>query len=344
MEQTKRGPFSYVFEAGNGADAPAAPAAGAPPLPCLNENKCTRSSAKSGQALQSQVEGMALSVGIGKLALLTVTTADNCTDPKVFQKRWRKFHRGVKGFFPFGTWAREPQKRGAWHAHCVVPMNEDVRTGFDFKAYHLAREASKRKDRRALREHTKAYAKSAHPCLQKLWPALRRESKRSGFGRVELVPVEDASHLGKYLSEYLSESMGERPEHEKGVRLWGIWGKRRWASTLFAWNGPGGLLRRRKLAVLQEILGLKYEEFAEYFGRRWSHKINQLLDVLLIRFEDYPKLDRYMQDLRGWRTDKNGFASRQLVIRSACAMSLRYAKHCTKHSVGETFGLNARSS
>lgn len=84
--------------------------------------------------------------------------------------------------------------------------------------------------------------------------------------------------------------MGERSPEEKGVRLWGIWGKQRWASTRFAWAGPGGLLRRRKLVVLQDVLGIQYEEFPEYFGRHWSYKINSLLDVLILPLEAYPAL------------------------------------------------------
>lgn len=286
---------------------------------------------------------MAISLGIEKLVLLTVTTPDNCTDSKEFQRRWRKFHRFVKGVFPFGTWAREPQKRGAWHAHCAVAMEVDVRTGFDFESYRAAKEAGKHGDLEARALFTRKYAKSTHPALRKLWPVFRLEAKRCGYGRIELVPVEDSSRLGHYLSDYLVKGMGERSPKEKGVRLWGTWGKQRWASTRFAWNGPGGILRRRKLVALMDILGVKYEEFSDYFGRYWSHKINQLLEVLLLPLEAYPKMDQYMHDLQErWLTDKNTFASRQLVVKMACGMSDRYAQYRTRYSVRERFGLNER--
>jgi hypothetical protein len=269
---------------------------------------------------------MALSVGIEKLALLTVTIPDNCTDSKEFQKRWRKFYRRMRATFPSGIWAREPQRRGAWHAHSTVPLREDVRTGFDFAAYHAAKECWKAGDIQGMRAYTKLYSKSAHPLLRKLWPVLRKEARRCGFGRVELVPVEDGSKLAHYLSDYLAKGMRERDESEKGVRLWGIWGKDRWATTRFAWHGPSGILRRRKINQLERLLHVQYDDLRIYFGRRWSFHLNTLLDFLMLDAEQYPTMDLYVRDLVRWRSDRYRLASWQFVIDQARALSPRFSR------------------
>jgi hypothetical protein len=71
--------------------------------------------------------------GLEHRGLLTITTPDNCTDKAAAEKRFNSFnthflrlrHNRV-------IVVAERQKRGEWHFHCVVVLEFDARTGFNF--------------------------------------------------------------------------------------------------------------------------------------------------------------------------------------------------------------------
>lgn len=69
---------------------------------------------------------------VSKCRWVTLTYADNMTDPKKLQKDFENFNsrcRSIFGHYEYIT-AAEPQARGAWHLHCVFI--------FDHKAPFMA--------------------------------------------------------------------------------------------------------------------------------------------------------------------------------------------------------------
>jgi hypothetical protein len=65
---------------------------------------------------------------VKKCRWLTLTYAENMTDPKKLQKDFEKFNercRKVFGHYEYIT-AAEPQGRGAWHLHCVFIFKDNA--------------------------------------------------------------------------------------------------------------------------------------------------------------------------------------------------------------------------
>jgi hypothetical protein len=161
-------------------------------LPSLKKDNCIRKqNLKSLFVAEENIRLYILKFGEFNIGVLTVTAPD-CLSSKEFQKRWHSFlTNGLKKIFSSGMWARERQPRsGNWHAHAVVFMGRDFKTGFPFEQVEK-----------------KFYANVAL-WVRELWKKLRELAEKCGFGRIELLPIKrNGSQCAKYLTKYLGKAI-----------------------------------------------------------------------------------------------------------------------------------------
>jgi hypothetical protein len=160
-----------------------------------------------------KLQGLVGRVGIERVAVLTVTTADECRSSADFQRRWHSFRtHALSRWLTPGVWMRERQPRtGNWHAHALVDAGFDIRTAFPFE------------------EVKRGHYRNVKPELRALWRRLREEAARYGFGRTQLLPIDKgrggAEAVIGYLTGYLSKSFSsEKLSGEEKGRLLGMWG------------------------------------------------------------------------------------------------------------------------
>lgn len=163
-------------------------------------------------------------------------------------------------------WVRERQPRsGNWHAHCVVNLRRDFKTGFPFAQVEK-----------------KFYANVAS-WIRELWKILRELAEKYGFGRIELLPLK---HSGKacarYLTKYLAKAMNsEKSEGEEKCRLFGIWGKVRFVNSKFCWINSRIIEKRKDWLAADSLLADK-SLIKQRFGPHWWHHLgNALLNVIM---------------------------------------------------------------
>ena len=191
-----------------------------PRFPCIREGQLHRSNVRRGRrkqvaAARLRLRALVERVGIKRIAVLTVTTADECRSSADFQRRWHSFRTHVLSrWLTPGVWMRERQPRtGNWHAHALVDAGFDIQTEFPF-------EDVRRNDYRSVRREVRS-----------LWKRLREEALRYGFGRTQLLPIDErrggADAVVGYLTRYLSKSFSsEKLSGEEKGRLFGMWGLR----------------------------------------------------------------------------------------------------------------------
>jgi hypothetical protein len=191
-----------------------------PRFPCIREGQLHRSNVRKGRrkqvaAARLRLRALVERVGIKRIAVLTVTTADECRSSADFQRRWHSFRTHVLSrWLTPGVWMRERQPRtGNWHAHALVDAGFDIQTEFPFE------DVSRNNYRSVRRE------------VRSLWKRLREEALRYGFGRTQLLPIDErrggADAVVGYLTRYLSKSFSsEKLSGEEKGRLLGMWGLR----------------------------------------------------------------------------------------------------------------------
>ena len=206
--------------------------------------------------------------GIDNCAFLTLTFPDNVTDHREASRRFNNMNRRYLGIcYGAWIWARERQKRGAWHYHLIVECKGDIRTGFDWDEYRQWLTDYSQGKRRRLR--------TGNTFLRSLWEMNRRAFKAYGFGRVELLPIRSTSEaVGKYVGKYISKQVGQRPEEDKGVRLTGRSRGFVASTPKFSWNSEGAKAWRRNLALFAiHACGCSdYDEFLARAPRRWAYR------------------------------------------------------------------------
>jgi len=186
------------------------------------------------------------------LDFLTVTTPTECLEAAEFQKLWHSFlTHGLKKVFPHGMWVRERQPRSQnWHAHAVVNVGWDIKTGFPFD------------------QVKKRFYANVDPKLRDIWKQLREISDRYGFGRIELLPIKHSGPAcARYLTSYLAKGFTETGTGDR-TRLFGIWGGQRSVYSQFSFVSSR-IIRKRKQWLADE-LGIKSEEeFRIVLGPHW---------------------------------------------------------------------------
>ena len=214
---------------------------------------------KQAQTLFANVQRLiSLAPSLGHVGFLTLTTPDNCTDSKEFQRRWNSFKTGFLSrsyWFHSYIGVYERQTRGAWHLHLVVILPYDIRSGCDFDQF----------ERRNYR--------SAPAVLRQLWRDLRRVLPKYGFGRHELYPIKSNSEaMGRYVGKYVSKHLGSREVEDKGKRL--VVSSQNWTknSIKFNWLTEGSKEWRRKTEAFAAILGCtEHSDLYRRLGPNWAY-------------------------------------------------------------------------
>lgn len=248
-------------------------------LPCLNSNNCietansgeikqlpvkhenrkadtlnefSTSYKKSTTALEMNVKAFIEVFGLNKVGFLTLTFADDVTDPKEAQRRFHSLRTNfLKRHFPEYIAVYERTKKGRIHFHLIVNVRVDIRRGLNF------------------REIAEGRYSSANPALRQLWALLRENVHKYGFGRTELLPVKTNSKgLARYVSKYISKHINSRKPEDKGYRLvrTSMDKKSMWkiANSNFAFVSKGSKEWRRKLKKWVERLIPYMKRWAEW--------------------------------------------------------------------------------
>ncbi|HZL95419.1 MAG TPA: hypothetical protein VFB99_17315 [Vicinamibacterales bacterium] len=210
--------------------------------------------------------------GLERVGFLTVTPPDLVTDRVEWQRRWNSFATHyLRERFP--DWLRvvERMKSGRIHAHCLVAVGFDLRTGFDF-------EAAGRRDYR-----------SASAQLRELWSELRVTVPRYGFGRHELLPIKSTSSgMANYVGKYIGKHLDGRSEDDKGWRLVAYGSAARVARTRFSW-AQQGVAWRRGCQRLADMVGasrglqagtLRAAGLSYALGKRWAYEWRDVIAEL----------------------------------------------------------------
>ena len=264
------------------ADAPAAAGVGgSPSLPCLFSNNSNESGGeqekiewekaekeawqllqgnhkKTAHILALHVERLVERSGIHKVGFITLTTPRPVYDSKEIQRRLNSLLTGyLRERFGDYVMVMERHASGAWHVHLLVPMEQDIRTGFDFVAVEA-------------RDY-----RSASPYLRAFWAELRAILPGYGFGRSELLPIKSTQDAIKfYVGKYISKHIGQRREEDKGVRLVRVSKGIKAGSVKFGWFNVGSRLWRAKVAVVAQELGWSDGD------RRWQKLMFRHADLI----------------------------------------------------------------
>jgi hypothetical protein len=260
-----------VSEAGGGPGLP--PPGGTPGLPSLQKDNCIRKHRyKSVFVAQENIRLYIEKFGEENIGVLTVTTPSECLLAADFQRKWHSFLTNVlRELFPSGMWDRERQPRsGNWHAHAVVNVGWDIKTGFPFD------------------QVAAGFYANVDPRLRALWKELRERAAACGFGRIELFPLKHSGPAcARYLTKYLAKSFGtEKAEGEEKCRLFGIWGGVRFVHSQFSF--VSSRILRRKKAWLAGRLNIRDNDgFKALYGRHWWHFIGPSLREVILPEDDY---------------------------------------------------------
>lgn len=259
------GPLPATAAPGTGA------AAAGVALPSLKKDNFHRKQNwKSRFVAEENLRGYILKFGELNVGLLTVTVSE-CLSAKEFQAMWHPFMKALQRHFPTGMWVRERQPRsGNWHAHCVVDVGRDFKTGFPFSQVE------------------KRFYANVAPWVRALWKILRELAEKYGFGRVELLPLK---HSGKacarYLTKYLAKAMGsEKSEGEEKCRLFGVWGKVRSVNSTFCLLSSRIIERRKEWLAADSYLADK-SLIKQMFGPHWWHHLGDALRNVIMPVEYY---------------------------------------------------------
>jgi hypothetical protein len=209
--------------------------------------------------------------GIERLGFLTLTFPDELSDIREASRRFNSLATNVlkkRYLRVIRVWERH--KSGVLHAHCVVVLHADIRTGFNFADLKTQRGSAR--------------YRTACPFLRAEWAFWRSITNYNGkrqdapypFGRTELLPVKStAEGIAYYVGGYIGKHMRQREWADRGVRLVSYLGFKkagRRINTRFSWVTPNARLLRMKIATFAWMLGC--EHFAEIrglLGPRWLH-------------------------------------------------------------------------
>jgi hypothetical protein len=268
------------------ARLPASAGAGvADPVLYLNSNISTETSyqdlpnslspyhKRSAYILADNVQRFCNLYGIENCGFLTLTFPDNVQEHKEASRRFNSMNSHfLSTFYGEWIWARERQKRGAWHYHIIIQCKGDIRTGFDWAEYRAWLEDYKQGKKRRLR--------TGNNLLRNLWQLNNRAFPSYGFGRVELLPVRSSvDAVACYVGKYISKQIGQRPEDDKGVRLIGHSQGFVARSPKFSWNSQGAKDWRRKLSLFARLSCCcdTFEEFSAAAGPKWAYRYKNMI-------------------------------------------------------------------
>jgi len=224
--------------------------------------------------------------GLCNVGFLTLTFAQNITDPKEAQRRLNSlFTNVIKPRYKNYLGVFERQKTGRIHYHLLLTMSEDIRTGFNFDAV------------------SRGDYSSANNYLRNEWTFWRKTSKKYGFGRTELLPIrKDSNSIAIYIAKYLSKHTNARLPCDKGVRLVRYSKGARVGSTRFQFLSQNSALWRKKLALFADYLNERYlptpslampidqiDALAPFLGSTWAYKYRNY--IITEGYKDFPSYE-----------------------------------------------------
>jgi len=255
------------------------------PLPCLHSNNSTDEGEKhwesdewnvlkgnhkkTAKVLELNVRKMVGMFGIEKVGMLTLTFPDRVKCAREAQRRLNSLlSHFIRPTFGEYIAVLERHKDEAIHFHLLIPVVDDIRTGYDSAAIE-------RKD----------YA-SASPYLRSVWKLLREELPKYSFGRASLEPIKSsADAVAFYVSKYISKHIGERIESDKGVRLMRASDGVKAGTTRFGWHTDKARLWRTKAAMLGEAMNCTEAQMPEVLRPGWAYRNQTLIQSIAV--EDY---------------------------------------------------------
>ena len=180
-------------------------------------------------------------------------------------------------------WTRERQPRsGNWHAHAIVNVGWDIKTGFPGDQVQ-----------------TGFYA-NVDPKLRELWRRLREASVSHGFGRIELLPLKySGTACARYFTKYLTKAFSsEKMFGEEKCRLFGVWGGLRFVHSCFSFLSSR-IIQKRKQWFADRLEYSDPSDLKKLSKRWWFHFGKALCEVIMP--EDFYKVgpldDRHFDDV-----------------------------------------------
>lgn len=261
--------------------------AGPPSLPCQNSNNSMSDGAEASHAVAQWNQlstnhrkgAFALAINVRsavkrwtleRTGFLTLTFGDHVVHAREAQRRLNSFLTN-EARRRWAAWiiVFERMKSSRVHFHLLLPMAEDIRTGFDF-------EAAERGDYR-----------SACPFLRATWAWLRRTLPGYGFGRSELLPIrKEGEAVASYVGKYIAKNIAKREENDKGVRLVRYSRGASVASLRFQFVSKGSARWRRFVEAMAAERGIEeYGELAERFGPKWAFAFMCMLPDKVVDLE-----------------------------------------------------------
>jgi hypothetical protein len=255
-------------------------------LPCLYSNnsivapetdqwrKLQSNHKKTADKLKRAVQWLADHYGIQHIAVLTLTST--LKDARRFTRRLDSINSNLlRG--RYHDWVRviERQENGNLHAHYVVALMWDVRTGFDWDQARLAYEFQKVRHFTLARA---AWVRAANAAvnghlLREEWKFWRDKGKKYGLGRTEILPVKSTGEaIARYVGKYVSKHIGNRREEDKGVRLMATSKGVKVGTTAFAWHSLRSTLWRMRVRDFALFNGcFNLDQLKVKFGPRWAY-------------------------------------------------------------------------
>ena len=138
----------------------------------------------------------------------------------------------------------------------------DIRTGFDFDAIKN-------------RDYSSAFLD-----FKKYWSLLRRNLPKYKFGRSELLPIKSTTEgISRYVGKYISKTVCNRLEEDKGTRMVNYSGNSRIASTRFTivsdqsklWRYKVGLFCKLMMETNKTIGYLDFNNISQKLGKHWCY-------------------------------------------------------------------------
>jgi len=239
------------------------------------------------------------------MGFVTLTFAEHITDRMEASKRFHNMSRRVLQSMEWEyVTIPERQNNGRFHFHLPVAFDQDVRSGFDFAAYHRAKAAKAAGDWAEFRRQQGIYHRSANGNLRGIWRLFRGERvTRHGFGRCETLPIiSNAEGMARYVGTYVTSAGVNRWAGDKRLRTVRYAMHQRAASCHWAWADGHGVRWRRGMQVMSQILLWDYEDYKKNCGKRWAWRLRKTITTLGKHYETGL---RYAAQVPEWADDKS---------------------------------------
>ena len=181
--------------------------------------------------------------------------------------------RVLSALFEKAIVVTERHKDKGIHFHIIglLRSREDIRTGFDFRAFKEIRKTGKKYS---------AADVGASPELAAIWKRLREVLPGYGFGRAELTPIEKAGEaIASYVAKYIEKNVCNRIKEDKRKKLVRYigYGKTQLKPNEFSWGTKRATAWRCKARAMASLVNIyDKEEASQQFGARWAHFFTSL--------------------------------------------------------------------